>query len=284
MAKFTEVLHDLLSNEETNALIQKAMSTYKLYNPEHKELYGYIPTRDELNKKILNHYRFYEIGSETIGRFLYNLETTLNEIMPYYNQLYKSVDIMNNIEDIFANVDVTETFEEDRVNNTLNSSSDTITGSMSTSSSESVNGSTSSKVDSSNSTDTDMSTSGRNVKSNTPQSQLSVKSIDNITSASEIGWNEDSNNSSSTSTDTSSSSGTNQSSSTGSSESENSQETSSNSSRESTDTTTHTMNKKGNQGVNTYAHDMLEFRQLFLNIEQQIINDPELAKCFMLVW
>ena len=252
MAKYTEVLHDLLNNEEVNILIQKALSSYPIYEPIHKQLYGYIPTRDELNKKILNHYRFYEIGSETVGRFLYNIEMTMNEIMPKYNQLYKSIDIMNGVEDIFGNLDVTETFEEERADN-----------SSATSSSNSE-----SKVTSTNETDTDMTTSGRNVGAKTPQSQLQVKSIDNITSASEMSWNESTDSSSSTSND----------------ESNSTNDSTSESEAETTGTTKHTLTRRGNQGVNTYAHDMLEFRQLFLNIEQQIINDPELASCFMLIW
>lgn len=46
--------------------------------------------RATLNKKILDHYRFREIGFETPGRFRHQLKTKLNEIMPYYNQLYNS--------------------------------------------------------------------------------------------------------------------------------------------------------------------------------------------------
>lgn len=283
-AKYTEVLHDLLLNEETNNLIEKAMSTYKLYKPIHKELYGYIPTREELNKKILNHYRFYEIGSETVGRFLYNLETTLNEIIPYYNQLYKSVDIMNGLEDIFGNLDIVESYEEETSGNSSSSSTDNLVGNTTNTSSDSSNTSTSSHVESSNSTNTNMSDNGRNAKSVTPQSQLQAKTINSITAASEMSWNENNSNSTSTSNDESSSTGSNESSSSGNSESNSTQENNSNSTHESIGTTKHTLSRKGNQGVNTYAHDMLEFRQLFLNIEQQIINDPELAKCFMLVW
>ena len=268
MAKYTEVLHDLVTNDEVNMLIQKAMSTYPMYEPIHKELYGYIPTREELNNKIINHYRWHEIGSETVGRFLFNLETALKEIMPYYNQLYKSVDIMNGLEDIFGNLDITESFEENREGSSSSESNDNITGNT-----KNTNEST---VTSENTTNTDMSDSGRTVKSTTPQSQISVKTIDNITAASEINWNENSSNSSATSNDSSNTSSE--------STSENSQESSSNASSETTGKTTHTLTRKGNQGVNTYAHDMLEFRQLFLNIEQQIINDPELAKCFMLIW
>lgn len=276
MAKYTVELHDLLTNEETNNLIKKALSSYPMYEPIHKELYGYIPTREQLNKKILDHYRFYQIGQETPGRFLYYLEATMNEIMPKYNQLYKSVDIMNGLEDIFGNLDVEESFTQETTGNSSSQSS----GNTKDSSSSKTEGSNTNDVTSQNTTNTDMSTSGRNVKSTTPQSQLQIKTIDQITAASEIGWNEDSSKSNSTSNDKSNTKGTNESSSTGSSE----QESNSNASSESKGKVTHTLKRKGNQGVNTYAHDMLEFRQLFLNIEQQIINDPELVKCFMLIW
>ena len=43
-----------------------------------------------LEKKILRHYYTREIGDETVGLWKLRLETRLNEIMPYYNQLYKS--------------------------------------------------------------------------------------------------------------------------------------------------------------------------------------------------
>lgn len=284
MSKFTEVLHDLLENEETNNLIKKAMSSYPIYEPVHKELYGYIPTRDELNKKILNHYRFYEIGSETVGRFLYNLEMTLNEIMPIYNQMYKSVDIMNGIDDIFGNVDITETFDEERTDNTSATSKDNITGSTTGSTNQTTDSSTTSHVESTNNTDTDMNSNSRSAKSVTPQSQLQAKTLNQITAASEMGWSEDSNSSNSSSNDESDTTSTNEATSTGSSETSNTQNTISESDRETLQNNKHTLTRKGNQGVNTYAHDMLEFRQLFLNIEQQIINDPELASCFMLVW
>ena len=42
---------------------------------------------------------------------------------------------------------------------------------------------------------------------------------------------------------------------------------------ESNGTVRHTFTKKGNQGVNTYAHDMKELRETFLNIDMQIIED-----------
>ena len=46
--------------------------------------------RPVLCKKILMHYYTREIGLETIGLWKLKLETKMNEIMPYYNQLYDS--------------------------------------------------------------------------------------------------------------------------------------------------------------------------------------------------
>lgn len=43
-----------------------------------------------LETKIIRHFYTQEIGFETVGLWLLKLETKMNEIMPYYNQLYKS--------------------------------------------------------------------------------------------------------------------------------------------------------------------------------------------------
>ena len=49
--------------------------------------------RVTLENKILKHYYTREIGAETVGLWKHWLCTRLNEIMPYYNQLYKSAVI-----------------------------------------------------------------------------------------------------------------------------------------------------------------------------------------------
>ena len=46
--------------------------------------------RNVLETKILKHYYTREIGEETVGLWKFRLNTTLNEIMPFYNQLYRS--------------------------------------------------------------------------------------------------------------------------------------------------------------------------------------------------
>ena len=96
-ARYTEVLDNLLRNDRINEAITEAMSKYPLYETDPDKVKEYdtsykVPTREELNCKILNFYRFREIGQETIGRWLFELETALNEIMPRYNQLFYSAD------------------------------------------------------------------------------------------------------------------------------------------------------------------------------------------------
>lgn len=62
--------------------------------------------RAGLNKKIIEHYYFREIGLETFGLFKRFLSRKMNEIMPYYNQLYESEQIQY---DPLKTYDLTET-------------------------------------------------------------------------------------------------------------------------------------------------------------------------------
>lgn len=68
---------------------------YKLLEMGYKLPLDEYPIFDEahratLNDKIISHYYFREIGQETPSRFSFNLRRKMNEIMPYYNQLYES--------------------------------------------------------------------------------------------------------------------------------------------------------------------------------------------------
>ena len=253
-----------MSLPEANAEIQKALSTYPLYSPV--KIYDMIPTRDELNKKLLNHYKYREIGFETFGRFVDELEITMNEIMPHYNEMFKSVEIMAELPSPFDNVDVTETFEQTTTGST--SAEGTTTGSSTGNSSE--NGS------SSETSTSEQTNNSKSVSTDTPANVLNVatKDITGVNYASEASWNE------------SIGSGTNS----NESESERSSTTSSeesgttSSSSQSLATTKHTLKKVGNQGVNTYAHDMNEFRTSIIDVVNQIVNDPRLDELFMQVY
>lgn len=73
--------------------------------------------RTTLEKKILKHYYTREICCETVGLWKLFLNRKMNEIMPYYNQLYKSALIEFNP---LYDVDLTTTHQ--RVNNGENES------------------------------------------------------------------------------------------------------------------------------------------------------------------
>lgn len=55
--------------------------SYPIFDPSY---------RNVLETKILKHYYTREIGFETVGLWKLKLNTKLNEIMPFYNQLYES--------------------------------------------------------------------------------------------------------------------------------------------------------------------------------------------------
>lgn len=72
-----------------NEVIQKAIPhVFDFEFPIYDEDY-----RNVLCTKILKHYYTREIGAETVGLWKLWLDARLNEIMPYYNQLYKSAMI-----------------------------------------------------------------------------------------------------------------------------------------------------------------------------------------------
>lgn len=63
--------------------------------------------RRPLERKILSHYYTREIGYETVGRWKLALRNKMNEIMPYYNQLYKAAGQFGRL-NLFDDVDVSE--------------------------------------------------------------------------------------------------------------------------------------------------------------------------------
>lgn len=64
-----------------------ALSQYPIFDESY---------RAALNKKIQDHFYFREIGFETVGLFNNRLAARMNEIMPYYNELYKSTLLITN--------------------------------------------------------------------------------------------------------------------------------------------------------------------------------------------
>lgn len=276
-AKYTVVLKTLLDDPTIKPLIDKALSTYPLYVKKSKEEYipSYIPTREELNAKILNHYKYREIGTETIEGFLDRLETTMIEIMPRYNLLYLTADQDFNI---IYNVDYVKTIDTERQGTT----SDTTEGTNSqTATSESSGTNTTSANDSSN-TQNNINNYSKNVESTTPQGQLNIatKDIDSVNYADKASWNHNSNSDTATTSGVSST----ESSSTleGTNTTEGSNTITSNGANASTEGTRETT--KGNFGVVSAQDLVAKYREIIINIDQMIINDTELSDLFMNVY
>lgn len=88
------ICESLAGNENTeyssvNAVIQTAIPLIFDFDfPIFDESY-----RNILETKIIKHYYTREIGLETYGLWKLKLDTKLNEIMPYYNQLYQSATL-----------------------------------------------------------------------------------------------------------------------------------------------------------------------------------------------
>ena len=187
-AHYTEVLVNLINDPIAKSKIDTAMSTYPLYKAKSKQEYipVYIPTRQELNNKILNYYKYREIGFETFGRFLQELETALIEIMPRYNQLYFSADQDFNVT---YNVDYKRTIDRDK---------------QGTNNLETTSSATDSTTTNANATNY-----GKNINSKTPQGSLSItaQNMDSVSYADDVNWNKNQSNDTATSTGNTSTNG-----------------------------------------------------------------------------
>lgn len=61
-------------------------------------------------QKILDHYRFRQIGQETVGRWLHYFRTRIREIMPYYVQLYEFEAKWFNVDDPLESYNLKEEY------------------------------------------------------------------------------------------------------------------------------------------------------------------------------
>lgn len=93
----------------------KIFESYPIYNENYRNI---------LNRKILKHYYLREIGFETYAMWRFKLNAKMNEIMPYYNELYRAFDLLKGINP-FDDTDYTVKF--DGTENTKNGGTDTLT-------------------------------------------------------------------------------------------------------------------------------------------------------------
>ena len=143
MAKYTITIKSLIDNN-----FDFKMDSYPIFDENY---------RDTLNQNILYHYYENEIGFETASLFRFYLNQKLNEIMPYYNELYKVQKKLIDENLLLNNVNLTET---------LHGSNTTKTSSTSQSLSN-----------------------GKNLFQDTPQGQISQTDINNQTWATNLTLN-----------------------------------------------------------------------------------------------
>ena len=133
MAKYTITIKTLIDNN-----FDFQMTNYPIFDENY---------RKTLNDNILHHYYENEIGFETAPLFRFYLNQKLNEIMPYYNELYKAQKKLIDDNLLLNNVNLTEE---------LKGKNTTQTSSISQSTNK-----------------------GKNLFQDTPQGQISNTEIDN---------------------------------------------------------------------------------------------------------
>lgn len=168
MSKYTTELRYIIESG-----FDIGLKDYPIFNENH---------RKELNNKIINHFYMREIGAETPQLFKIWLNRKMNEIMPYYNQLYESETVDFNP---LNNIDITETFEHDVSENIDNKgkNSTSETQENTSSSTQDNEGTQTNKAETTDkSTNTSTSEDKRTiVNCDTPQSRISQDDIDNNT-------------------------------------------------------------------------------------------------------
>jgi hypothetical protein len=203
--------------------------------------------RQVLCKKILKHYYTREIAHETVGRWKLALNAKLNEIMPYYNQLYKSELLEFNP---FYDVDLTRSREGSGTSNRTSNNTE-------------INSGTSKNVSSGSGTN---NTVNLNRYSDTPQNSMDTQGIaDSVPLTTVTKVNED-NTTTNESTDTL----TRNDSKTG------------NGTENINNTDKYIEKVKGKQGTENYSSLLKKFRETFLNIDMMIIDDC--SDCFFTLW
>ena len=119
MSKYTLELRYLYEDENFNLFD----FPYNLYNNDLKPWF---------EEKFYQHFMFYEIGFDTIGMFKQRLMTKLNDIYPYYKQLYET-EIRSKGIDFMLNKDLKESYVRELTSNSnSNQESNVSSNSLST--------------------------------------------------------------------------------------------------------------------------------------------------------
>lgn len=229
--------------------------------------------RSVLETKIIKHYYTREIAAETVGLWKLWLDERMNNIMPYYNQLYKSELLEFNP---LYDTDIT-TDSNRKINHEENSTDKNVrTDNINNKNTRTDNLST---ENSHEDHDTDSGTNDNlTAYSDTPQNGLTgVTELNYLTNATKVNGSDnkkhDNNGSyntknTGTQVDDATQTGTVSNDGSGTKKYDNTDE--------------YLEHVKGKRGTDSYAKILQEYRKTFLNIDQMIINS--LSDLFMGVW
>jgi hypothetical protein len=253
MSKYTTEVRFICENSAGLSESEGADNVDNILNKCWNKVFNFdFPIFDEnyrqvLCRKILKHYYTREIAHETVGRWKLALNAKLNEIMPYYNQLYKSELLEFNP---FYDVDLTRSREGSGTSNRTSNNTETNSG-------------TSKNVSSGSGT---INSDTLNRFSDTPQNSMDTQGIaDSVPLTTVTKVNED-NTTTNESTDTLT---------------RNDNKTGSGTENiNNTDKYIETV--KGKQGTENYSSLLKKFRETFLNIDMMIIEDC--SDCFFTLW
>lgn len=223
-------------------------------------------------KKILKHYYLREICSETVGIWKLWLNTRLEEILPYYNQLYKSALLeFNPLYDVNITRTHNRTIDENKTENgtSTETSTDKNSGSGTrdnTTSGTNKNSGTSSVTDNG-------SSNSKDLYSDTPQGALTgVETETYLTNARKI-TNTDSSTSESTNSGNGEYKDTGSVKYTDTSERANTKNGSNSNTGTVNNTEEYLESVIGKQGSGSYSGMLKEYRDTFLNIDRMVIAE-----------
>lgn len=229
--------------------------------------------RNVLETKILKHYYTREIGLETYGLWKLKLDTKLNEIMPFYNQLYKSALLEFNP---LYEVDYTKTGNRDSSGTRDNTENSSENYDETTNTNNSYENSESHNAQGTLTKGTTQTTT--NYYSDTPQG--AITNVIDGTYLTNATYNAVGN----TGSDSSDNSGSSDSdgSSKGKQDRDGSKSGSKTSKGNLTDTESYLESVRGKTSGKSYSSLLMEYRETFINIDMMVVE--ELSDLFFGLW
>lgn len=256
-------LQESVSYNQINAVVEQARTQLFQNYPIFDEAY-----RGVLETKILKHFYMREICSDPVAMWKLWLNNKMNEIMPFYNQLYKSeLLVFNPLFDVDLTTD-SKRNESGATSNTMDN----------TANSEAIGKVTKTETNDSESSSNTINHSASagsntNMKANSDTPQGVLDNVENLKYLSSATSDNGSN--SITADDNSDSNTENHITSDQVNDSTNTATSTANTSANSdfTNLNDYLEHVKGKRGGNSYSKMLLEFRETFLNIDMMIIND-----------